>query len=39
MAPADFALGLLAFLALALWKLPPWLVVALAALGGALVTG
>ena len=39
MAPADFALGLVAFLALALWKLPPWLVVALAALGGALVTG
>jgi chromate transporter len=30
--PADFGLGLAAFLALAFWKLPPWLVVVL---GGA----
>lgn len=33
----DFVLLLLAFLALGVWKLPPWLVVLLAALGGALV--
>jgi chromate transporter len=32
--PADFALGLVAFLLLALWKLPPWLVVILGAVGG-----
>jgi chromate transporter len=32
-APADFALGLVAFLLLALWKTPPWLVVILGALG------
>jgi chromate transporter len=32
-APRDFGIGLLAFLALALWKLPPWLVV----IGGAAV--
>ena len=25
--PRDFAIGLVAFLLLALWKLPPWLVV------------
>lgn len=30
----DFALGLLAFLALTAWKLPAWLVVPLGALGG-----
>ena len=34
----DFALGLTAFLLLELWKAPPWLVVALSALGGALMT-
>lgn len=32
--PADFALGLVAFLLLAWWKLPPWLVVILGAGGG-----
>jgi chromate transporter len=31
---ADFALGLAAFGLLTLWKLPPWLVVILAAVGG-----
>lgn len=35
--PADFALALAAFGLLVLWKLPPWLVVALSALGGAAV--
>jgi chromate transporter len=33
--PADFALGLAAFGLLMFWKLPPWLVVVLTALGGA----
>lgn len=33
--PEDFALGAAAFLLLAFWRTPPWLVVALAALGGA----
>ena len=32
--PADFAQGLVAFVLLALWKLPPWLVVILGAVGG-----
>jgi chromate transporter len=32
--PADFALGLVAFLLLALWAVPPWLVVVLGALAG-----
>lgn len=32
-APADFSLGLLAFAFLMFWKLPPWLVVVLTALG------
>jgi chromate transporter len=32
--PADFALALAAFALLALWKVPPWLVVLLTALGG-----
>jgi chromate transporter len=32
--PADFALGLVAFALLVFWKLPPWLVVLLSALGG-----
>jgi chromate transporter len=31
--PSDFALGLGAFGLLAFWKLPPWIVVVLAALG------
>jgi chromate transporter len=34
-APQDFALGLGAFVLLAFWKLPPWLVVVLAAGAGA----
>lgn len=33
-APADFGLALAAFTLLAFWKLPPWLVVVLSALGG-----
>jgi chromate transporter len=36
-APADFALGLAAFLLLALWQVPPWLVVILGALGAVAV--
>ena len=36
--PADFALGLAAFVLLAFWKFPPWLVVILAALGGQLIS-
>jgi chromate transporter len=37
LAPVDFALAIVAFLALALWKLPPWLVVVLAAVAGGLL--
>jgi chromate transporter len=33
-APADFGLGLAAFALLVFWKVPPWLVVVLSALGG-----
>lgn len=33
-APRDFALALLAFIALVFWKVPPWLVVLVCALGG-----
>jgi chromate transporter len=33
-APEDFALALALFVLLAFWKLPPWIVVGLAALGG-----
>ena len=33
--PADFALAAAAFLLLFLWQTPPWLVVALCAVGGA----
>jgi chromate transporter len=36
-APIDFALALAAFGLLAVWKLPPWLVVVLTAAGGAVV--
>ncbi len=36
-APADFGLALLAFGLLALWRWPPWLVVALSAAGGELM--
>jgi chromate transporter len=32
--PEDFALALALFALLAVWKLPPWLVVGLAAAGG-----
>jgi hypothetical protein len=32
-APADFGLALLAFLALEVWRAPPWLVVVAGALG------
>jgi chromate transporter len=35
--PADFALGVAAFLLLVMWKVPPWLVVVLGALGAAAV--
>ncbi len=35
--PIDFAIGLVAFLLLALWKLPPWLVVILGAAATALI--
>ncbi|MBI4282025.1 MAG: chromate transporter [Chloroflexi bacterium] len=36
-APSDFALGLAAFGLLAFWKCPPWLVVVLTSLGGAVL--
>ncbi|HEV2299947.1 MAG TPA: chromate efflux transporter [Stellaceae bacterium] len=36
LAPADFAIGVVAFLLLALWAAPPWLVVILGALGAGL---
>ena len=36
-APSDFALALAAFGLLALWRVPPWLVVAFAAVGGAAI--
>lgn len=35
--PADFGLALVAFGLLAFWRLPPWLVVLIAAAGGALI--
>ena len=35
--PLDFALAVLAFLALTQWRLPPWALVLLAAAGGALL--
>lgn len=35
--PADFALAVVAFALLALWKLPPWLVVGLCGVAGALM--
>jgi chromate transporter len=35
--PADFALGVTAFLLLAMWRTPPWLVVVLAAVVGQLI--
>jgi chromate transporter len=36
-APADFAIGIIAFLLLTLWAVPPWLVVILGALGATAV--
>ncbi len=36
-APADFALGVVAFLLLALWAVPPWLVVILGAVGATII--
>jgi chromate transporter len=35
--PADFALGVVAFLLLALWAVPPWLVVIFGALAASAV--
>jgi len=35
--PADFALAAAGFLLLFMWKVPPWLVVLLSALGGAAI--
>jgi chromate transporter len=35
--PADFCLAIVAFGMLLLWKLPPWVVVLVSALGGALI--
>ena len=37
LAPADFAIAVVAFLLLALWAVPPWLVVVLGALGATAV--
>lgn len=36
--PQDFALGLLAYVALMFWNLPPWLVVIATGIGGWLVS-
>ena len=36
-APADFALGVVAFLLLALWAVPPWIVVILGAVGATII--
>jgi chromate transporter len=38
-APADFALALVAFALLTVWKAPPWIVVLIAAIGGAVLLG
>jgi chromate transporter len=35
--PADFALACGAFLLLFMWQVPPWLVVVLSAIGGAVI--
>ncbi len=37
-APADFVLALAAFALLSFWKVPPWLVVVLTALGGVVIS-
>jgi len=39
LAPADFAIGIVAFLLLALWALPPWFVVILGAAAATVVAG
>jgi chromate transporter len=39
LSPADFAIGILAFLLLTLWALPPWLVVIFGAVAAAIVSG
>lgn len=36
--PADFALGVIAFLLLTMWRAPPWLVVMLAAVAGQFIS-
>jgi chromate transporter len=36
-APQDFAIGIVAFLLLALWAVPPWLVVILGAVAASAV--
>jgi chromate transporter len=36
-APQDFAIGVVAFLTLTFWAVPPWLVVILGALGASAV--
>ncbi|MFB6469416.1 chromate transporter [Cytobacillus sp. Hz8] len=38
MSPLDFALGSILFTLLVYWKLPPWIIVLLGALGGSLTT-
>jgi len=37
--PADFAIGILAFLLLTFWALPPWLVVIFGAVAATIVAG
>lgn len=37
--PNDFALAIVAFLLVYMWQAPPWLVVVLSAIGGALIAG
>ena len=36
-APADFGLGIVAFLLLVMWRVPPWLVVILGAVGATII--
>jgi len=36
--PGDFALGIVAFVLLFMWKTPPWLVVVICAIGGAVIS-
>jgi chromate transporter len=38
LSPADFALGVIAFLLLVLWRVPPWIVVILGAAGASVMT-